>query len=93
MSTPIILLLLASLFLGSTVSKPLLAFWILVIVLGVEAFARGYFLAFLGRAVLLLLVVDLIVAFYGNWQIVLACTFALLAIIVLIVNIRNARSR
>ena len=92
-STPIILLLIASLFLGGTVSKPLLAFWILVIVLGVEAFARGYFLAFLGRALLILLVVDLIVVFYGNWQIVLACTFGLLAVIVFIVNVRDARGR
>lgn len=92
-STPIILLLIASLFIGDNYSRPLLALWILVIVLGVEAFARGYFLAFLGRAVIVLLIVNFLILFYGNWQIVLACTFAILAIVVLVVNVRDARGR
>ncbi len=64
-----------------------------MLVLGVEAFARGYFLAFLGRALLILLVVNLLLVFYGNWQIVLACTFAILAIVVFVVNVRDARGR
>ena len=90
-STPIILLLAASLFLGGTLSRPLLALGILVLVLGVEAFARGYFLAFLVRLLLLFAIANLVVAFFNNWQFVSACVLAALAVIVFVVNIRDAR--
>jgi hypothetical protein len=90
-STPIILLLAASLFLGGTLSRPLLALAILVVVLAVEAFARGYFLAFLIRLLLVFAIANLLVAFYDNWQFVSAVVLVVLAIIVFIVNIRDAR--
>jgi hypothetical protein len=90
-STPIILLLAASLFLGGTLSRPLLALGILVLVLAVEAFARGYFLAFLVRLLLVFAIANLVVAFYNNWQFVSACVLAGLAVIVFVVNVRDAR--
>jgi len=90
-STPIILLLAASLFLDGSLSRPVLAFAILVIVLGVEAFARGYFLAFVIRVLILFAIANLVVAFFQNWQVVMASVFAALAVIVLVVNIRDAR--
>jgi len=89
-STPLILLLVASLFAPSSFSRPLMAFWMLVVVLGVEAFARGYLLAFLWRAVLLILAVNVVLIFFGNWQWLTAGILAVLAIIVLIVNLRDA---
>jgi len=90
-STPIILLLVASLFLPNDYSRPIAAIWMLVAILAVEAFARGYFLAFIGRVLLVFLVANLIVAFLQNWQFVSLCVFAALAVIVLVVNIRDAR--
>ncbi len=90
-STPIILLLAASLFMGGTLSRPLLAAAILVLVLAVEAFARGYFLAFLVRLLALLVAVNLLVAFLSNWQLVSAVVLAVLGLIVFIVNVRDAR--
>jgi hypothetical protein len=90
-STPIILLLAASLFMGGTLSRPLLAAGILVLVLAVEAFARGYFLAFLVRLVAVVVAVYLVLAFLLNWQFVSAVVLVVLAVIVFIVNIRDAR--
>jgi hypothetical protein len=90
-STPIILLLAASLFMGGTLSRPLLALGILVLVLAVEAFARGYFLAFVVRLLALFLALNLLVAFLQNWQFVTSVVLVVLALIVFIVNIRDAR--
>ncbi len=90
-STPIILLLAASIFLDGSLSRPLLVIGILVIVLAVEAFARGYFLAFALRLLLIFVIANLVVAFLQNWQLVMAWLLAILAVVVLIVNIRDVR--
>jgi hypothetical protein len=90
-STPIILLLIASLLAPFETSRPLLALWMLVAVLGVEAFARGYFLAFIWRALLLVVAINVTIMFFGNWQWLTAIVLAVLALIVLVVNIRDAR--
>jgi hypothetical protein len=90
-STPIILLLVASLFVPFDASRPLLALWMLVVVLGVEAFARGYFLAFTWRALLLLAVINLALDYFAVWQWATAVVLAALALVVLVVNIRDAR--
>lgn len=89
-STPLILLLIASLFLPQDFSRPWTAVAMLVAILAVEAFARGYFLAFIVRVLLLFAIVNLAVAYFNNWQFVSMCVFAALAVIVLIVNIRDA---
>jgi hypothetical protein len=90
-STPLILLLIASLFLPQSFSRPAMAIAMLVAILAVEAFARGYFLAFLVRVLIVFAVANLVVAYLENWQFVTMCVFAGLAVIVLIVNIRDAR--
>ena len=90
-STPLILLLIASLFLPQSFSRPAMAIVMLVAILAVEAFARGYFLAFFVRLLIVFAVANLVVAYLQNWQFVTMCVFAALAVIVLIVNIRDAR--
>lgn len=90
-STPLILLLVASLFLPRSFSRPAMAIVMLVVILAVEAFARGYFLAFFVRLLIVFAIANLVVAYLGNWQFVTMCVFAALAVIVLIVNIRDAR--
>jgi hypothetical protein len=90
-STPLILLLIASLFLPQSFSRPVMAIGMLVVILSVEAFARGYFLAFFVRLLIVFAVANLVVAYLQNWQFVTLCVFAALAVIVLIVNIRDAR--
>jgi hypothetical protein len=90
-STPLILLLIASLFLPQSFSRPVMAIAMLVAILAVEAFARGYFLAFMVRVLIVFAVANLVVAYLENWQFVTMCVFAGLAVIVLIVNIRDAR--
>jgi hypothetical protein len=90
-STPLILLLIASLFLPQSFSRPVMAIGMLIAILAVEAFARGYFLAFFVRVLIVFAVANLVVAYLQNWQFVTMCVFAALAVIVLIVNIRDAR--
>jgi hypothetical protein len=90
-STPLILLLIASLFLPQSFSRPVMAIAMLVAILAVEAFARGYFLAFMVRVLIVFAVANLVVAYLENWQFVTMCVFAGLAVIVLVVNIRDAR--
>lgn len=90
-STPLILLLVASLFLPQSFSRPAMAIVMLVVILAVEAFARGYFLAFFVRLLIVFAIANLVVAYLNNWQFVTMCVFAGLAVIVLIVNIRDAR--
>jgi hypothetical protein len=90
-STPLILLLVASLFWSGSFSRVAMAIAMLVAILAVEAFARGYFLAFFVRLLLLFAVANLAVAYLQNWQFVTMCVFAALAVIVLVVNIRDAR--
>ncbi len=68
-----------------------MAIVMLVAILAVEAFARGYFLAFFVRLLIVFAVANLVVAYLQNWQFVTMCVFAALAVIVLIVNIRDAR--
>jgi hypothetical protein len=63
----------------------------LIVILAVEAFARGYFLAFIWRAVVLIVLINLLIEFYNNWQYVSAVILAVAAVIVLVVNIRDAR--
>lgn len=90
-STPLILLLVASLFLPQSFSRPVMAIGMLVAILAVEAFARGYFLAFFVRLLIVFAVANLVIEYLQNWQFVTMCVFAALAVIVLIVNIRDAR--
>ncbi|MDP2287002.1 MAG: hypothetical protein Q8M73_00335 [Actinomycetota bacterium] len=89
-STPLILIILASLVWPGEYARPSLAVGFLIIVLSVEAFARGYFLAFFARLLLLLLVINFIEVFFINWQYLTGAVLALLALVVLVVNMRDA---
>ena len=90
-STPLILLLLSFMFLPGPLSGPRFLIWALVAVLAVEAFARGYLLAFLVRLVIVILIVDFVLVFLFNWQLAIGGLLVVSAIMVLIVNIRDAR--
>jgi hypothetical protein len=92
-STPLALWLISVLFRPDILPRWQLAVGALVLVLSVEAFARGYLFAFLGRLFLLLLIVDFVLVLGANWQRVTAATLAILAFVVLIVNIRDVWRR
>jgi hypothetical protein len=92
-STPLVLWLVSVLFRPEIGLRwQFAAIW-LVLVLAVEAFARGYFWAFLGRLVLLLLAINFLLLFFQYWQLVISVTLAIVAFIVLFVNIKDARGR
>jgi len=92
-STPLVLWLVSVLFSPDIGLRWQFAVIWLVLVLSVEAFARGYFWAFVGRLALLLLAVNFAVLFFQYWQGVISVTLAIAAFIVLVVNIRDARGR
>jgi hypothetical protein len=90
-STPLLLVLIALLVFPGEFSRPRFAILMLIVILAVEAFARGYFLAFIWRAVVLIVLINLLIEFYNNWQYVSAVILAVAAVVVLVVNIRDAR--
>lgn len=92
-STPLVVLLVAALFNPESSERWAAAVGLIVIVLSVEAFARGYFLAFIARVMVLTLVLNLFDLFLGNWQIVSYWTLLGLAAIILVVNVRDALRR
>ena len=62
-------------------------------IVSVEAFARGYLLAFLGRLLLLLIVVNSVEEVVLNWQSVLSIGIGLAALLLLVVNLRDVLRR
>jgi hypothetical protein len=92
-STPLVLWFLGSIVRPGDQVRWQLALAALVIVLSVEAFARGYFLAFLGRVVLVSVAAYLVVEFAQNWQVVTGLALSAVAVLVLVVNIRDAVRR
>jgi len=92
-STPLVLWLISVLFRRDILPRWQLAMGALVLVLSVEAFARGYLVAFLGRLLMLLVVVSFAFVLIGNWQVVIAATLAVLALVVLVVNVRDVWRR
>jgi hypothetical protein len=92
-STPLVLWLISVLFRPETFGRTELAIGLLVMVLAVEAFARGYFLAFLGRLVIVIVALNLLTLYFGNWQLVTSVVLAVLALVVLAVNIRDVWRR
>jgi hypothetical protein len=89
-STPIVLLLAASLFLPTDFSRPRVAVLAIVAVIAVEALARGYFWSYLLRLLVLLVVLDLLVVYWQNWQLLTAGVLIAVALVVLVVNIRDS---
>jgi hypothetical protein len=89
-STPIVLVLLATLFLPAEFSRTNVAILGIVVVVAVEALARGYLLAFLLRLLVLLVVLNFIEVYWEFWQPITAAVLALVAVVVLVVNVRDA---
>jgi hypothetical protein len=92
-STPLVLWLISVLFRPDVFGRGQVALGALVLVLSVEAFARGFFLAFVWRLLLLLLILNFALLFFQHWQLVISVTLAIVAFIVLVVNVRDARGR
>jgi hypothetical protein len=92
-STPFVLWLISVLLRPGTIGRWEVAVAALAGVLSVEAFARGYFLAFLWRLFLLLVIVNFALLFFQYWQLVISVTLAIVAFIVLFVNVKDARGR
>ncbi|MEP7332032.1 MAG: hypothetical protein ABI692_08070 [Terracoccus sp.] len=92
-STPLVLALLGSLFRVDSTGRQVTAVGALVIVLSVEAFGRGYLLAYIVRVLLVVALGSLVVLLLGAWQTVLWAALSTLAVLVLLVNVRDAVRR
>lgn len=92
-STPIVLYLIAGFFKPEITDRPLGAAVLLVLVLGIEAFTRGYFLAYAVRVVAVIGLVALVGEFAGNWQPVTYWVLVSVAVVVLVVNLRDVVRR
>lgn len=92
-STPLVLLLLGSLFRVDSTGLQVTAVGALVTVLSVEAFGRGYLLAYVVRVLLVIALALVVVLLLGAWQTVLWVLLWTLAVLVLLVNVRDSVRR
>lgn len=90
-STPLAIYLLARVLRPAPVDRPTLAIAALLMVLSIEAFARGYFIAYLARLAVVLVLVSA-VPYLENWQVVYWSLVAA-AVAVLAVNLRDVLRR
>jgi hypothetical protein len=93
LSTPLMLGVLAWLFYPGTPARLTLGVLAIAVILSVEAFARGYLLAFVVRLLIALLVAELLQVYLLNWQWGTTIVFGLFALTVLVVNVRDAVRR
>ncbi|HET8987834.1 MAG TPA: hypothetical protein VFN43_04910 [Humibacillus sp.] len=92
-STPIVIYLVAGFFQDDVTDRPAAAVLLIALVLGIEAFARGYFVAYLLRVIALIGVLTLLDEFAANWQVVTYWVLITAAVVVLIVNLRDVLRR
>jgi hypothetical protein len=92
-STPLVIYLVAGFVRPEVHDRPLAALVLLVFVLGIEAFARGWFLAYALRVALVIAAVWLLTEFALHWQPVTYWTLVTVAVVVLLVNVRDALRR
>ncbi|GAA2495203.1 hypothetical protein [Terrabacter carboxydivorans] len=92
-STPIVIYLVAGLFKPEVTDRPLGIVVLLALVLGVEAFTRGFFLGYAVRVVVVIGALVLAGEFAGHWQVVTYWTLVVVAVVVLVVNVRDALRR
>ena len=91
LSTPLILLAISQLILPSSgADRTTVLIGALAALLSIEALARGYFFAFLLRAAVVVGIGYLLYYGFQDWQLVLAWTMTLTALLVLLVNLRDA---
>ncbi|MGO4598893.1 hypothetical protein [Terrabacter sp. 2RAF25] len=92
-STPIVIYLLAGFVRPGSTERPVGALVLLVLVLAVEAFTRGYLVDYAVRVAAGAGLVVLVGAFASHWQPVAYWTMVALAAVVLFVNLRDASRR
>ena len=92
-STPIVIYLLAGFFKDDVTDRPVAAVVLIALVLGIEAFARGYFAAYLLRVLAVIVLLNLLWEFAANWQVVTYWVLISAAVVVLLVNLRDVLRR
>ena len=65
----------------------------LVVLVSIEGFVRGKFLAVMGRFLLIIVALIALYFFWRDWRVVLGTTLAVAAITILVVNLREAFRR
>jgi hypothetical protein len=93
LSTPLMLLVVAGLFYPDAPSRVILSVLAIAAIMSVEAFTRGYLGAFVARLLLVLLAVIVLQLYALEWQWATTVVLALIALTVLVVNVRDAVRR
>jgi hypothetical protein len=65
----------------------------LIVLVSIEGFVRGKFLAVMGRFLLIIVALIALYFFWRDWRVVLGTTLAVAAITILVVNLREAFRR
>jgi hypothetical protein len=65
----------------------------LVVLVSIEGFVRGKFLAVMGRFLLIIVALIALYFFWRDWRVVLGATLGVAAITILVVNLREAFRR
>ena len=94
LSTPLILWMLGQIVHPAVgVSATAFAVWALVVLVSIEGFVRGKFLAVMGRFLLILLAVVAAYFLWRDWRVVVGAALGLSAITILVANLREAFRR
>ena len=94
LSTPLILWMLAQIVNPTVgVSATAFAVWALVVLVSIEGFVRGKFLAVMGRFLLILLAVVAAYFLWRDWRVVVGVVLGVSAITILVANLREAFRR
>jgi hypothetical protein len=75
------------------VSATAFAVWALVVLVSLEGFVRGKFLAVMGRFLLIALAVGAAYFLWRDWRVVVGAVLGLSAITILVANLREAFRR
>jgi hypothetical protein len=91
LSTPLILWTLAQIINPTVgISATDISILGLVVLVSIEGFVRGKFLAVIGRFLLIIVALVALYYFWRDWRVVLGTTLAVAAITILVVNLREA---
>ena len=91
LSTPLILWMLAQIVNPTVgVSATAFAVWALVVLVSIEGFVRGKFLAVMSRFLLILLAVVAAYFLWRDWRVVVGVALGVSAITILVANLREA---
>ncbi len=94
LSTPLILWTLGQIIHPSVgISATEMSILSLVVLVSIEGFVRGKFLAVMGRFLLIIVALIALYFFWRDWRVVLGATLGVAAITILVVNLREAFRR